>query len=533
MVRLLHFRLILALMVMTTSSWATTYYIAANGSDSSSGTSMASPWRHANGMQNCTGTCASHTPVAGDRFIFRGGDTWFHTLAGQSEDGSSHAVGLQWQWSASGTASNYIYIGVDSTTPGASGTGTVGWYNPAICGSSWCRPILDGGNTFSTTPVSSCAHPFGQGTRFFNGAGSYFQLDDFDFRGICWNSSGYNPSPTYIAGWTNQTYSNLYLHGWTHTSFSGSAKDGVTGIIGPTGNTIGITTVGLVCDGADSDQTSFDCMYGDGYDIHYSVFRHASNGFVGDCHTVHDNLFEYIYESSDNVTHSNVAECNNEPTGGLSGSNHYVYNNLVRHTYSAVTFWTCPRVNDYYFNNVFYDILSQGWDIADSTAPPCGGGGNGNFYNNTFVSPGVTVGKPGSWKGIFNNNLFIDGASISGTITSQANSISLTAAQATSAGILASNNYQPDTANCNGTSPCPVGSGANLTSICASTPKSSLCSDTTAGVQYDSVMHRAIFPGRTSEVRPTSAAWSVGAYESAVGTQGNLGPPSNLTATVQ
>ncbi len=44
------------------SAFATTYYIAANGSDSNNGTSKTTPWLHAPGMPSCTGTCASTTP---------------------------------------------------------------------------------------------------------------------------------------------------------------------------------------------------------------------------------------------------------------------------------------------------------------------------------------------------------------------------------------------------------------------------------------------------------------------------------------
>src|ERR1039457_4756325 len=44
---------------------ATTYYVAANGSDSNSGTTKTTPWLHAPGMVSCTGTCASANPVPG------------------------------------------------------------------------------------------------------------------------------------------------------------------------------------------------------------------------------------------------------------------------------------------------------------------------------------------------------------------------------------------------------------------------------------------------------------------------------------
>jgi hypothetical protein len=63
------------------------FYIAANGSDSNSGISEASPWVHAPGMPNCASGSACHiTPVAGEGFIFRGGDTW-HYFTGSPQVG--------------------------------------------------------------------------------------------------------------------------------------------------------------------------------------------------------------------------------------------------------------------------------------------------------------------------------------------------------------------------------------------------------------------------------------------------------------
>ena len=145
MVRLLHFRLILALMVMTASSWATTYYISTSGSDSNSGTSTSSPWQHAPGMSGCTSNCASKSPAAGDRFIFKGGDTWHYSA-------SLGTKGLPWTITGgNGTSSSQIYYGVDVT-----------FYNSNVCGSSWCRPKLDsdnvpanGGNPLVKYSVSS------------------------------------------------------------------------------------------------------------------------------------------------------------------------------------------------------------------------------------------------------------------------------------------------------------------------------------------------------------------------------------------
>src|SRR5690348_932642 len=78
---------------------ATTYYIAANGSDSNIGTSKTSAWLHAPGMAGCSGTCASTSPKPGDSFILRGGDTWHYSSA------AGTPVGTPWTWSASGSSS--------------------------------------------------------------------------------------------------------------------------------------------------------------------------------------------------------------------------------------------------------------------------------------------------------------------------------------------------------------------------------------------------------------------------------------------
>src|SRR5437762_14246 len=96
--------LTLLVLAVISSASATTYYIAANGSDSNNGTSKTTPWLHAPGMTGCSGVCASASPKPGDRFIFRGGDTWDYTI---------------WPWNlqASGSA---------STTPaGCSGSGCI------------------------------------------------------------------------------------------------------------------------------------------------------------------------------------------------------------------------------------------------------------------------------------------------------------------------------------------------------------------------------------------------------------------------
>src|SRR6202453_922429 len=124
-------KLILLLCLLATpAAYASTYCVSAAGSDSNTGLagsgnhcSTGSPWLHAPGMPNFTG---SYTSAAGDQIIFRGGDTWHF--------GNSSAVpysGGTWAWpnGDSGGRGSPIYIGVGNT-----------WFT----GSSWVRPVLSG-----------------------------------------------------------------------------------------------------------------------------------------------------------------------------------------------------------------------------------------------------------------------------------------------------------------------------------------------------------------------------------------------------
>lgn len=271
--------------MFASSSFAATYYIAATGSDTNSGTSKSTPLLHAPGMTGCSNICAGITPAAGDQYIFRGGDTWYTMGAGTP-------IGLPWGWGLSvgwsGTSGSQIYVGVDQT-----------WYS----GSSWVRPQLNGGNPTSTSPVSSCTYTVGNTNVLLTLGGfvSYVTFDNFELLGLCWQNSTF--AGQYInwqadnAGKGN-ILSNLYIHGWTHTSFSGGA--GYTwAIVGTTYNSggMGDQIVNLDIDGTDTDH-EIGGIYGDCYDVHGSTFRYLTNGLVcNNGKTFHNNLLEYIASS--------------------------------------------------------------------------------------------------------------------------------------------------------------------------------------------------------------------------------------------
>jgi len=518
--------MIALLLSFNTRASAGTHYIAANGSDSNPGTSKSSPWLHAPGMLGCTATCASYSPVAGDQFVLRGGDTWHYS------SGAGTPVGIPWNFTWGGSSSNPIYIGVDQS-----------WY----AGGSWTRPMLNGDNPLTTSAVTACRYD--QSTVafvFLNGPNVTF--DNVEILGGCWHGTQNSYGlccMSYIAKGVpanpvNILIENVYLHGWSHVTYNCSSQamsgncDGAQGITGDShsnggqGNQI----INIVIDGSDTDGVSLYAVAWDCYDLHSSVIRYASNGIVcNNMHTFHDNLIEHISESTDGQMHSNGFLFNSEWNGTNT-----VFNNVVRHTTAAVTAWVNPSQIDYQYNNMVYDILQEAWQV-DAT----GGGSALYFYNNTIDGGGgASLGCAGQycvnggWEGILNNNIFIN-AGIRGTVRSNVNFTNWTAAQAYAAGYADSgasnaNLVYPTSGNCNGISPCPVGSGANLSSACA-VAGTALCSDTTTACIYNVNSHNVSCPARTTVSRSTTGNWDEGGYTYA--NSNRPSPPTNLVAQPQ
>lgn len=493
--RLSRFAILAVTLLFTCASFATTYYIAANGSDSNNGTSKTTPWQHAPGMSACSANCAAVTPQPGDQFILRGGDVW-HAAT------SPVSLGMTWPWS--GAASNQIYVGVDKT-----------WFS----GSSWKRPVFNGDNATSTSSLGSCAHN-ANGAMVWLKSVNYVIFDNFEFTGMCWQGVPGFGQAAYIGFQGNNiTISNNYFHGWTHTTNDGGmAMQGATQSNLGQGNQL----VGNIVDGFDTDARSLYAVYGDCYDVHNSTFRNVANGPVcNNMHAFHDNLVENINNSFDPTMHSNAFLFNGEWAG-----NNSVYNNLVRHTQSAVNVWTTLSggFSDYYYNNVFYDISggSSGnyWVLSQ-------GSGSAYFYNNTFQTGTAAVVRiccPGftGTANFINNQFITDAGTGQGSVISNESGAAVTFtanvfntnASATTQGYTATNNYTPTSGNGS-----TVAAGNNLINACGSAGVA-LCSDTTAGgtSQADS--------------RPTSGAWDAGAYLYTGAIQ-RPNPPTGLSVVVK
>lgn len=518
--------------LITANASATTYYIAANGNDSNNGTSKTSPWLHAPGMSGCSGSCASTTPQAGDKFILRGGDTW-HWQSGAP-------TGLPWSWKWSGSSSNCqlnpaagavvngscIYIGVDQ-----------GWFT----GSDWTRPAFSADNALSTSRPSTCAHDTTNLNAVDLGGQNYVIFDNFELLGACWQGAT-NANYVTISG--NQVQaSNLYIHGWTYGSNSNDDDYHLIGGNMSKGNYV--LCDHNVFDGSDSSlgttagEASGFAINNTCKEIAFNVFRHVSNGCICNPSSVHDNLFEYLYEPTSSQ-HGNIIETNTAQsvTGPV-----YFYNNVMHNTNEGVGVWLETVSDDIYiFNNV-------SWHYRENTNGTNGNDGTNCYmidqtsasadvylYNNTNDYPCNFRTLNGAVPTVhLGNNQYIGypgGLSstytISGPVVDAGHHVFQTEAAANSQGYTSSNNYAPTSA-----SDATVGTGSDLSSFCNGLPNamaSSACASGMGGVTYDASNH-VVVPVATV-ARATGGAWDVAAYEfGSGGTPPN--PPTGLTAIVQ
>jgi hypothetical protein len=532
------------------------YYVAANGSDSNSGTSESTPWLHAPGMPNCSSNCLTlqkSGPPAGTGYIFRGGDTWHF---GDSSD--SPYTGGTWEWYTwSGSAGAYIYIGVDPS-----------WYS----GSSWARPILSADNPTSTSPVSSCeyqiaANPidpqFNQTNSIVYLAGvNYLIFDDFEMTGLCWSTIGEGEFLFYSgasAGEGNVGYvENNYVHGWTHTT--AGAQTGGTGI-GTYSQNDGEVIRFNVIDGADSDPLSLQewGQGSSGYDLEYNVTTSAGGTSIfADCHILHDNLFEYINQLNDDSGHSDVYFCAGEYAGGSSSPNIF-YNNVFRFIGSSSNpyagYILAPRTpsgqTDYFFNNVFHDIWDNAGGNNNAMCDQPGGGplscGTVVIFDSTSESGVGSSGPTGivwadnpTYQGAITsvNNHWITNAGttpsavfLGPSLVTESNAVYQTLSAANSQGYTSTNDFSPTSMS----GATITASGANeTTSYCAAgvlhnAAAEAACVQGITGVSYNQTNHTVVYPAFPAVLRPATGAWNVGAFE--LGPLAQVAAPTNLVAT--
>ena len=516
------------------------YFVAANGSDSNTGTDEAHPWLHAPFMPSCnSGACLTEknamngTAAAGTGIILRGGDTWHF-----GNSGASPYAGGTWNFNVSptpnGTSTNPVYIGVDQN-----------WFS----GASWVRPILTGDNPVCNASslgancfsgsypggfyyVNTCGYQIGSSNNFFDlTSRKYFIIDNMEMTGLCQNITGQqNHTNDYFSYGSIQapvTFTNDYIHGWSHLQYAGANGSGsCTGsnvcfesfaFEGSATSTPGEVIRNVVVDGSDSDGIGIGICYCGFYDVSQSVFRYSSQTIVRGISTVHDNLYEYFFENG----HSNALESINDP------GNTTIYNNVFRHMETTggtggVLLWMEPPVSSttYIFNNLFYDIGSMEFNNIGQSGSSTG---SYVYLNNTFqtsVSQAIMRCEyltGGTFSDINNHYVTNSGVYISGcTPNTLTTPKTMTNSAATSAGYTSAETYaySPPTGGS-----ATVGAGTNKQSLCTtisginSAAGTACGSDTTYACTYNTSNHTVTCPARTVVARPASAAWDVGTYQ--------------------
>jgi len=531
MVRLAHFVVfsLFLYLVCAGSAFATTYYIAANGSDSNSGTSKSNPWAHAPGMTVCTAACLSTTPRPGDQFIFRGCDSW--------------TMSSQWSWSWSGTSGNNIVLGVDQT-----------WYNTTNCPTAWNRPIFDGSGAFPGTSTKAFLA--------LNAGASFIDVSNFEFKGFFWSgTAAVNGFISYIdlGSGNNRLIHDNYFHGWSHAAGVAENNDANALICGGTSFDLSTKVFLNVIDGSDTARDSFGGIYGYACgEVYQNYFAYLDNGFNGGITSFHDNVLSRtsIPPYSGAGSHNNAIESNTDAPNGA-----VFYNNIFIHsstpTGSGVGSWMAPRsgTTSYWFNNISVDGMGSANNNICAYSLTNPGGMCVQFNNTVECGPdsnpnqaclrldGQTGnGFPGGVE--LSNNHYISSQGNSppitvdgGTITQSPNpQLTQTLSQANGQGYSLNQTFvfSPSVS-----SNATVGAGVNGTGLCAlisrinSGAGMACLSDTTYAVSYNASNHAVSWPARTPVVRPSSGAWDVGAYQFGSATVSKPDPPLGLTAVVK
>jgi hypothetical protein len=515
--------------VLITNSSAATYYVAANGSDSNSGTSETSPWAHLPGMATWSG---NHTPTAGDTFILRGCDVW-----------ANSNFPISWTWS--GTSSNAITVDVDQT-----------WYNSTSCSSGWNRPIFDAGGA----PINAPDCPSGSGNHHFLAIqnANYVTFNSIEARGLYWNNDEQNgcwqSTGNIVSGSSDYiTVNNWYFHNWKHGTTAGTedvadiivAQDNTSPacqhcviqnsvINNVDGDGADCATTRTMCSAGGVEQWSMknnicanvvECWYG-------PVWGNATIEVSGN--NMYNLNMSFSSPSQSSEQHPNCIE----DTGVVSGTiTLLVHDNYIHsiQTCEGLQVGNGSREVDYVWNNI-WDMGATSQAGANGPQIPQNGGSPGgstiSFWNNTvrWGSGCANLWYSGSWTLNAKNNHCINDGSIvfAGTTPGgavMANNLAMTNATASAQGYTAANLFVP-TSGSNST----VGAGTNLTS---SWPSGASTNDSTQACTEQTVsgVLQAVCPQRQSNSRPSSGAWDIGAYIWGTGSTAPS-PPTGLAAQV-
>lgn len=405
-----------------------TYYISySSGANGNPGT-KAQPWKYHPYMWGWSG---SYTHSAGDRFIFKGGDTWPNDC-------------FTFYIQGSGAAGNYDYYGVDQT-----------WYG----GSSWTKPHFDAQGIELTRNSGT----YNVMVAFGGMAQHYIQFDNIDFTGLYWAGNQSFGSVDYIKleSSTYITISNCTFRNWSHASIQ-TTDDMLYCILGTSASpyTQGCIITDCLFDGETQanqtdHQTSGTCIYNWGGSVLNSVFRNnggsifTSSSAPGTLPTISGNQIYKVSNSYDSKQHADAIM--NNGGQGITIANNYIYDCVPVTLF--INNGSSSAEKTYIYNNVIQAGVYNPIQINTSH-----GGGEVYMYNNTIISDGaygcirVVFRQTGSYLSVLdlrNNHFITDGAvvapdsGVSITTPISQNNVIQTQSQAVQANYTKANMWKP------------------------------------------------------------------------------------------
>jgi hypothetical protein len=517
------------------------FYISTSGSNSNAGT-QASPWRsdpymyHSSACDGGSGP-SGYVHQAGDQFMLKGGESWPNTC-------------FPMAITAGGTVSTQDYHGVCNA---------LDTYSPCYGGTSWpstgwTQPKFAFANS---QPVSGC-HTIATSGAGANSRGlPYITLDNFEIanQGTC---VGTGPDASAVIEMGGQFWSlsgsvgtivaNMYIHDWS--SSSPVCTNGLYGNSCTPSNGYGtVFGAALLDNSIIDDANGYQVVYFTGGNVTYNPSPYAGgcegcgevrnsnigHGWIGTSSSgkVHDNQFHDIQQNCGATNYQGIhSHVLYEDAGNITQqSTVAVYNNVLFNNNAGL------NISVYYPTAIYNNVM---WNNGNNSYG-CTGGGNvavelingsnfgandngdsvsfvGNYYNNTFDQNqneysqdcwGWASGNPKAL-GTINqkNNICLDynqsnpnGGYFNVTTLNQSNNRNMTSTEANNYGFTSANKYAPTSSDSYVT-----GAGVNLTSSCSGN-LTALCKDTEGAPWY----------AGSYQTRPTSAAWTLGAYVWPVG----------------
>jgi hypothetical protein len=474
-------------------------------------------------MPTCTGNCAAHTPVPGDAYIMRGGDTW----------GSAN---FTITWTVSGTQANPIYIGVDTN-----------WFS----GASWNRPIW---NAQQQTLGN-----------FFYGNASWWIVDNIELTGVFWTGTAATLAGTngVTSCGKNTMFENSYEHGWSWTTpwanTNGPAPNagGSSAMFeigegcdqGANGS-VGVTMRYNILDGSDTaDKTAGVITQGAPMAIPIAYGNYSTWGTWGALDGCGDNWHDNVALNigipvNHNVSGASFHQNGFKHLGACNQTNIFSYNNVVQNQVvwvngsGMVKYWfngACGNYTMWAFNDLISNVVAGNvTDFGNQRHSVCS---NGTLYlfNSTFECGTDTAngggctygnGQPAGgtmtlntsnihWIGSGGTSICIQLCPGGGFSINETAPLYQNVAQANAQGYSSTSTFawQPSLSS-GGT----VGTGVNNAALCNtiaaidSFAGASCRGDISYGVAYNSTTHTLSFPAKVVKNHP-NGNWDKGAYQ--------------------